>query len=486
MPKHNELVDRICQSCGKISKVRYRPSRHSKPGLCLSCAIKKVIADGTLRLNTSALPSGEAVSRNNKRLWQDPQYRHKILSQRKARYPKRIQITCACGKVYEVNRRYAKRRRGGVTCCSCAMLRRWEDLQYREHISSMVKAQALALWQQPAFRQAVTDGNRKAWDNRRAELSDRSKALWQNSEYRNKLISGMANAPRCISNLQVMLYKMLDVLGVSYHKEGPETAIGFYAFDCLVPRESGGLLIECQGDYWHSLENAQHRDRSKFTYISKYFPEYEVMYIWEHEFYTKDRVLDRLKLKLGLAVETVDFSFSDITLGDVDNKALRSFLDSYHYIGAGRWGQVFGAYHGQELVATVVFSAPLRQNIAQQFGAGKVVELSRLCIHPSYHKKNFASWLIARVLRRVDADVVVAYSDTTVGHRGTVYEASNFKLHHEVDPDYWYVDRQSYVMHKKTLYARAVKMGMKEAEFAEKNNYLKQYGGPKRCYVKII
>ena len=37
--------------------------------------------------------------------------------------------------------------------------------------------------------------------------------------------------------------------------------------------------------------------------------------------------------------------------------------------------------------------------------------------------------------------------------------------------------------HKRTLYGRAVKIGMEEAEFAEKFGYIKKYGGEKLCYI---
>ena len=78
----------------------------------------------------------------------------------------------------------------------------------------------------------------------------------------------------------------------------------------------------------------------------------------------------------------------------------------------------------------------------------------------------------------------VAYADTTVGHRGTIYKALGFALHHEVDADYWYVDGDGYAMHKKTLYNRAVKMSMSESDFAERNGYVKKYGGKKLCFIK--
>lgn len=78
---------------------------------------------------------------------------------------------------------------------------------------------------------------------------------------------------------------------------------------------------------------------------------------------------------------------------------------------------------------------------------------------------------------------IVAYADTTVGHIGTVYKAAGFKLHHEVPADHWYVDRDGYVMHKRTLYGRAVKMQIKEAEYAEQNGYQKRWGGKKLCFT---
>lgn len=39
-------------------------------------------------------------------------------------------------------------------------------------------------------------------------------------------------------------------------------------------------------------------------------------------------------------------------------------------------------------------------------------------------------------------------------------------------------------MHKKTLYNRAVRLGCKESEYAEKFGYVKKWGGVKYCYVK--
>ena len=284
-----------------------------------------------------------------------------------------------------------------------------------------------------------------------------------------------------ISSVQNILYTLLDDLKVDYFKESEKTRLGHYVFDCLIPvNNEKKLLIEVQGDYWHTQDNVKRSDKAKFTYVERYFPDYEIMYIWEHEFRVKEKALNRLKSKLGIDLNIEAFSFDDVEIKEVTKDDLKSFLNAYHYIGKGRGGKTFGAYINDKLIACVVFSPPLRQNLNHLFG--DFVELSRFCIHPSYQKKNFASWLISRTIKQVKKNIV-AYSDTTVGHCGTIYKASNFRLLHEVDPDYWYTDKEGFVMHKKTLYGSATRSKMTESEYANLFGYVKKYGGKKLCYV---
>lgn len=390
----------------------------------------------------------------------------------------------------------------GVAKLSELAKARWLDLSYREKWSATRKstkanrsAASKLLWSDPDRLQKLSNGLREIWANESYRMlkASQSKNLWASSEYRAKQKAGYTDVVKqamalkraqqpSISSIQLQLYRYLDDLGVAYHREGSETAIGYYVFDCLVPKSGDmhkNLLIECQGDYWHSIGRSQQNDRSKFTYIDRYFPDHEIMYVWEHEFYTNGRVLDRLRLKLGLSVPTVLFDFADVKLAEPPAADLKKFLDAYHYIGKGRGGKVVGAYYDDELIGCVVFSPPIRQNI------GNITELSRLCIHPSYHKKNFASWLISKALRTVSG-AIVAYADRTVGHVGTVYKACGFRLDHVVPADYWYVDDGGYVMHKKTLYNRAVKNSMTESAFAEAHGFVKMFGGEKLCFVKLV
>lgn len=337
-------------------------------------------------------------------------------------------------------------------------------------------------WQDPEYRSRVTKALAK--QNVRDKIAVSTRRSWKNEQFRQALATARTNQPR-ISSLQKQLYGILDSLGIKYFSEGQDTQIGYYSFDCLVENDNKKLLIECQGDYWHSLPKTIRSDKAKFTYITKYFPEYEVLFLWEREFSSHDKIIDKLKSKLLLNRNCVDFDLKTCIVRSINAHTANDFYDIYHYLGKSRGGDHIGVFVDDKLIACCTISPPLRQNISGQFNLtdDDVREISRLCIHYSYHKKNFASWFLRRVLKQVQYKLIVAYADTTAGHIGTIYKAANFQLHHTVPADYWYVDQDGYVLHKKTLYNKASRLQMKEKEFANKYGYIKKYGGEKLCFI---
>jgi len=428
---------------------------------------------------------GELLSSNSRKLWENQDYRQRVVSAVTAT-TRRIWgnpelsmcLRKACGERSSELWADLEYRRITIDALTERMKEVWADPEYRDQMAKMCGELSRRRWADPEYRDRMIKIS-----------SESSRRRWADPEYREKMAEVRAKQLGRVSSIQRQLYKYLTDLNVDFVEEGPDTRIGYYVFDCLIPKRDGmikSLLVECQGDYWHSSPKAQHNDRSKFTYIDRYFPDYEIMYVWEHEFYAKDRVLDRLKLKLGVDIITTDFDFNNIDFKEVSGSDVKEFLDAYHYIGKGRGGRCFGAFLNNNLIACVVFSSPLRQNTAGQFGLvdGEVRELSRFCIHPSYHKRNFASWLIARSIKSlVECKLVVAYADRTVGHTGAIYKASNFSLHHIVPADYWYVDGDGFVMHKRTLYGRARQMKMTESEYAINYGYFKKFGGEKLCFI---
>lgn len=324
------------------------------------------------------------------------------------------------------------------------------------------------------------------------KISKRMKYQWRSDDYKNLMARHRSNQSK-VSNIQETLYSILDDLGAHYYREhndhidDKECSIGPYNFDCVIPRPGKRtLLIECNGDYWHKLPRHARNDKAKKTYINKYFPgQYELKTIWEHEFSQYHRIVEMLKYWLGINTESCEFDFNDIQLSRAKPQDYRDLLSKYHYLAnAGRGGIAYGAYLDSQLIAVCVFSPMVRQNIADN---KTTRELSRLCIHPRYQKKNFASWFVGRCIKLLPKQYnkIISYCDATFNHNGTVYKACNFKLDGEVRPDYWYVNQEGWVMHKKTLYNHARKMQLTEEAYANKMKYKKVWGQKKLRFVLL-
>lgn len=93
----------------------------------------------------------------------------------------------------------------------------------------------------------------------------------------------------------------------------------------------------------------------------------------------------------------------------------------------------YGLFDGDDLIGACAFATPCSENVrASVFGANyvdRVVELHRLHIL-DVTPHNTESWFISRCLRRLKQDrphtwAVLAFSDLTEGHDGTIYRATN-------------------------------------------------------------
>jgi GNAT superfamily N-acetyltransferase len=390
---------------------------------------------------------------------------------------------------------------------SARVLSWWDDPAYREKqaraaaspdLIAVKSENARAQWQKPETRQAIIDGIKKVWRDPayRARASQIVKALWQNDEFKKKQAVGRADmlANGKDSILERTAQILLDSLKIPYVRHH---VVGYFEFDLLIP--SHNVLVECNGEYWHSMR--KDRDAAKFTYVDTYFPEYSVLYLWERDFLNPNLIRHKLLRALfgddgGHHGECADFSFEDLEIKLMDPRAkadksyysyAEEFLQSFHYAGFGRSAKAaYGAYLGDTLIGVCKFCPPIRAEVATSMGMAQsqVLELDRFCIHPSYQKKNFASWLVSRCAKLAfsahpGAACLVSFADSTFGHVGTIYKAANWKQVRIVPPDYHYVSPEGFVVHKKTLYDHASRVGRKEAEYAAQFGYAKAYGKSK-------
>jgi len=462
---HRPQVIVACDKCGKERPIKIRNKSKivewQMPWECPACVC--------IREDVSS-----NLSKSTKASWNDPEYRRHISK---------------CSRSNKNNKKLSK---------SSSLL--WKDESYRQKAISAIRSR----WANESYRNKLCDHLEKARnsiEHKKAvraacatpEFREKMRSIWTDPEYRQAMAKINANRPK-VSNIQELLYSMLDDMGIKYYREyndridDSETTIGPYHFDCVIPRPGKPtLLIECQGDYWHSRKETITKDSQKAAYIENNFSgEYEIKYIWEHEFYELDRLRSLLNYWVEKDLEVIDFDLNSVEIRKCNASEYRPLLMKFHYLAnAGRGGLAYGAYLHDTLIAVCVFSPMVRQNIKENNKDTR--ELSRLCIHPKYQKRNLASWFISRSIKMLPCRYkrIIAFSDTTYNHTGTIYKACGFKLVDTLKPDYWYRKNNGWVMHKKTLYNRARVMGMTENQFAEQYGYVKIWGKEKLKFELI-
>jgi hypothetical protein len=120
---------------------------------------------------------------------------------------------------------------------------------------------------------------------------------------------------------------------------------------------------------------------------------------------------------------------TDIIVRQIEKYEAQPWILKKHY--AKRMCQIqyaFGAFRGSEMVGIVTYglpaSPPLCKGICGEEWASNVIELNRLCC---YTIKDLASKLVGRSLKLLPKPtIVVSYADSSQGHVGYVYQATNF------------------------------------------------------------
>lgn len=326
-----------------------------------------------------------------------------------------------------------------------------------------------ALWRDEEFR--IKHLTAMQQEGVRAAISKEAKERWTKESYRKLMAEIRLQQLGAPSSPQRMLYQHLRDLGIRHFEEGPETLVAWYAFDCLIPDHN--VLVEVQGEYWHGDEKSQHDDRAKQTYISRYFPQYEIMYFWEREFHQQGRVAQRLGERFSRSYEPMNFDFTEVEVRYADTTA--EFLDLYYYLGPGYAGTRLAAYLAGQMISVAVFSNPK---------LGETAECSKFCVHPRYLVPGFASWFLRQCADKLQKPLIATLDPTTHDYRFD-FERAGWRLDHIKPPAHWWADHEGFVMSAEKMAQKAGSFRLSPEEFATKYGYTLVTGREKYCYSFI-
>lgn len=120
----------------------------------------------------------------------------------------------------------------------------------------------------------------------------------------------------------------------------------------------------------------------------------------------------------------------NLSVTRIENALVKPWLLERHY--ARRMCSItyaFGLYDGEELVGVCTFgspaSPPLCKGVCGEHNRDFVLELNRLVVDER-RTKNTLSWFVSKCLDMLPPSIVVSYADTSQGHHGYIYQATNW------------------------------------------------------------
>jgi len=154
----------------------------------------------------------------------------------------------------------------------------------------------------------------------------------------------------------------------------------------------------------------------------------------------------------------IEINLNNVIIKETTHQKVNDILSDYHYLGPS-YKQPIKAYVyevDQRVIGAALVTNPVRH-------IANTCELSRFCL--TVECNNLATKCISLLIRELKKNVSIMYlqsfSDND-SHLGTIYKASNFRMVGGSHKTYNYDG-----IHKKTIYNRALSLGLTEHEYAD-------------------
>lgn len=181
------------------------------------------------------------------------------------------------------------------------------------------------------------------------------------------------------------------------------------------------------------------------------------------------------------------FNINNYVVKKINTKTAKEYICKHHYSHGCHNAPYpcYGLFDEGNMIGCLMFATPCSENVrASLFGkeyVDNVIELHRLHIL-DVTPKNTESWFISKCLKLILIDRpqtwgIISFSDTTEGHIGTIYKASNFIECGKSGEHIFYLDKNGRLHHPRQNgvninLEQAVKLGWKPVKRSEKNRYI--------------
>lgn len=473
--------------CGKISDLQIRnvKSNVKKNGSyrCLGCyhrdPLTRSIRSSNMEKWCSTPDNKKKASEISKDLWNRSDYREKISKSSKdvwSSEERRDKLSILMKRLCQ-----EPDRKLGRSIIS-------KDIHSRPEFKKKKSEISTEMWNRPGHREKAsailkkvcgTPEHREKLSKIHKEVNNRIEIREMKATAHEKFLkSGKDSSPERVTQ------NLLTSMGVEWIRQ---YRIGHYLFDLFVP--SHHLLIECQGEYWHSLNKAKKMDAAKNTFINKYFPEYQLAYLYERDFFNANIVKHKLMNMLHLCESlnnpvSIPFLFSDLRLDIVDPNLLvnnsyysiaEEFLQTFHSAGYGKKAKiVYGLYVGQKLIGICKFiNAQSKINISG-FRYCTTLELDRIKVLSEYHDvyEYFINLCVKHIWEfDVKIQNIITFINMKFNSHDSWFINCGWNKLNDVGSNKYYVCPNGFVISEKSLHKLAISLKMTESDYVNLHNY---------------
>ena len=171
----------------------------------------------------------------------------------------------------------------------------------------------------------------------------------------------------------------------------------------------------------------------------------------------------------------------------IDCKTAKDYIVKNHYAHGCHNAPhpCYGLFDHGDLIGVCMFATPCSEAVRESvFGPeyrDSVIELHRLHIL-DITPRNAESWFISRCLRLLKREMpriraVISFADTTQGHVGTIYKATNFFYVGKTSPTTFFIDADGRLRHPRQCGHNITKseadaLGWKPIKRYAKNRYI--------------
>lgn len=147
----------------------------------------------------------------------------------------------------------------------------------------------------------------------------------------------------------------------------------------------------------------------------------------------------------------------DYTIKRISANIAKEYIHKNHYSHGSHNGPspCYGLFDDDSIIGVLMFATPCSENVRSSiFGIeykSHVTELHRLHIM-DVTPKNTESWFISRCFKLLKQDKpsiwgILSFSDTTEGHTGVIYKATNAYFLGTTSPATFYLDQNNRLRH---------------------------------------